>query len=112
MSTSAASANDWTCRNNSCYYRIGFALRIAAPAFKAIGIAIGYIVEKAGPIFIAIAKTIGKVIIKIAEIIGVKKATKLLSLEIEYKRELLRKLKGDQPQEQGSSPGNHGPRPM
>jgi len=49
---------------------LAFALRLAAPAFKAIGIAIGYIVEKAGPIFIEMAKIVGKVIIRIAEIIG------------------------------------------
>ena len=49
---------------------LAFALRIAAPAFEAIGKAIGYIVEKAGPIFIEMAKIVGNVIVRIAEIIG------------------------------------------
>ena len=47
---------------------------------------------------------------KIAEIIGVKKATKLLSLEREFNRELLKKLKGNRPPPPEHRPGGHGPR--
>ena len=46
---------------------------------------------------------------KIAEIIGVKKATKLLSLEREFNRELLKKLKGHHPPPD-HRPGGPGPR--
>lgn len=35
--------------------------------------------------------------LKIAEVIGIKKATKLLSLERKFKKELLKKLKGQHP---------------
>lgn len=46
---------------------------------------------------------------KIGEVIGVKKAAKLLSLEREFNRELLKKLKGNRPPPK-HRPGGPGPR--